>query len=377
MKKMILLSIGMIIFVSSLTAMAEEEEEQQEKERPKSVIIKYQPQQISRVIPLRTAEYGTIEEICKPMLSESGTMAYLKERNSVIIYDYETTVKKISSIIDKIDPPAVNIRIDVDFMGSTSGAKDSFNGKVNYKNFPGRNNQIIIKNGKIIKPDSIKINASQQRNSGSRNTSQFILTKSGHPARLWVGKTIVDPTWLRWRPLRPTTIISGPGGTIVVPGSDNDIVWRDIGSSLYVLPKYLGNGKIDLEVYPVVSYLVDEPENVNNMPGRGQRRRKTKRQSVRVEDISTHLTLQSGQRVYMGGVINSNKSFYKNLFGPEFLSRDDSNSILDMYITATVIDPSGQSYKSNIPETSDKSGPVLVDTPTREDPQEMFRRMRQ
>lgn len=377
MKKTIILALWVIIFTGNLLLVAEDKTDQKETTRPKTVVIKYEPKQISKVIPLKTTEYATIEKICKPMLSETGTMAYLQQRNSVILYDYEKNIRKITSIIDKIDLPAVNIRIDVDFVGSSSGANDSIYGKLKYKNFPSKNNQVIIKNGKIIKPNSIKISAHQQRNTGSRNNSQFILTKSGHPARLWVGRTIVDPSWLRWRQLRPTTIISGPGGTIVVPGSDNDVVWTDVGSSLYVLPKYLGNGKIDLEVYPVVSYLVDEPETGINKTRRGRRHKKSKRQSVRVEDVSTHLTLQSGKRVYMGGVINSNKNFYKNLFGPKFLGRNDSSSVLDMYITATVIDPSGRSYRSNIPKTSRETGPIQVDTPTREDPQEMFRRRRQ
>lgn len=365
-------------FISGLyvTAFGEEKTE----ERPKAVVIKYEPKQVSKVIPLRTVDYATIEAVCKPMLTKTGTMAYLKVRNSVIVFDYEKNVKKIAKIIDQIDLPAVNIRIDVDFVGTNSGSKDKVYGKVNYKKYPSKSNQVIIRNGKIVKPDTIKFGAVKQTNLGSRNTSQFILTKSGSSAQLWVGKRIVDPTWLRWRPLRPTHIITGPGGTIVVPGSDNDIVWRDIGSSLWVLPTYLGNGKIDVEVYPVVSYLEDEPDDDRHRGKKGKkgkRRKRPKRQTVRVQDVSTHLTLQSGQRVSMGGVISSNKNFYKNLFGPNFLSKNEENSILDMYITATAIKPGGSTHKSYIPKTSRDTSPIQVDKPTREDPQEMFKRRRQ
>lgn len=348
--------------------------EDKKTERPKSVVISYQPQQVSKIVPLKTVNYATINSICKPLLSKTGTMGYLAQRNSVIIFDYQNNVNKIAKLINKIDLPAVNIRIDVDFIGSSNRQQDKLYGKLNYKKYPTRNNQIIIKNGKIIKPNNITFDLARRRETGSRNTSQFILTKSGSPARLWVGKTIVDPSWLQYRQLRPTWVITGPGGTVVVPGSDNDIVWRDIGSSLYVLPRYLGNGKIDVEVYPVVSYLVDEPDDdfgKKNRKGKRRKKRK-KRQSVKVADVSTRLTLQSGQRVSMGGVIGSKKNFYTNLFGPDFLSRDDSNSILDMYITATVMDPSGRP-KSNIPRTSHDSSPIKINVQERENPKNMFR----
>lgn len=330
----------------------------EEKKHPNSVVITYEPEQVSKIVPLQTVAYSTIESICKPLLSKTGTMGYLPTRNSVILFDFQKNVDKITKLIRKIDLPAVNIRVAVDFIGSSSGQQDELNGKASYKKHPTKDNQIIIRNGKIVKPDNITFSARRRSQTGSRNTSQFILTKSGSPAQLWVGKTVVDPSWLQYCKLQPTLVfVNSGGGTVVVPGSDNDIVWRDIGSALYVLPKYLGNGKIDLEVYPVVSYLVDEP---NDHPrGKGKKRRRQKRQSVKVQDISTHLTLQSGQRVSMGSVISSNKNFYTNLFGPDFLSRDNKNSILDMYITATVVDPSGRpGRKSNIPRTSHDPSPI-------------------
>ena len=340
-------------------------EEAKEPTKPAPVVVNYEPRQVTKIIPLMSVSYSTIDTICRPMLSPTGTMAYLPERESVVIFDYEGNAEKIAGIIGKIDLPPVNVRIEVDFIGTSDGRKDRLSGKVSYKGHPTADNSVIIKDGKVVKPDSIVISAGQQSDIGTRNTSQFILTRSGSPAQLWVGKTIVDPSWLRYRPLRPTIGVIAPGGGfVIVPGPDNDIVWRDVGSSLYVLPTYLGNGRIDLEVYPVVSYLVDEPEEKVPRSGRAKPKRKNY-QSVRVEDISTRLTLQSGQRVSMGGVIDSNKNFYRNLFGPDFLSRDDKNSILDMYIRATVVDPGGRPVSDDKPPTGEDS--------QREDPRRLFR----
>ncbi|MBN1865159.1 MAG: hypothetical protein JW808_09685 [Victivallales bacterium] len=350
-----------VCFAPMDNCMAEEPETQG---RPKPVVVTYEPRQVTKIVPLMTVGYATIESVCKPMLSPTGTMAYLPERQSVIVFDFEANAEKIAGVIGKIDLPPVNIRIEVDFVGTSDGRNDKLHGKASYKGHPSKDNQIIIKDGKVVKPDTISISAAKRSDTGTRNTSQFILTRSGSPAQLWVGKTIVDPTWLSQRPLRPTIGLIAPGGgVVIVPGSDNDIVWRDIGSSLYVLPTYLGNGKIDIEVYPVVSYLVDEPEE-NTAKGRRRTTKRKPRQSVMVEDVSTRMTVQSGQRISMGGVIQSNKNFYTNLFGPDFLGRDDKNSILDMYIRATVVDPAGR------PAYDDGSSD---DTQQREDPRRLFR----
>ena len=340
---------GITIFLVSVNIIIADETKKINKSKKKrSVVITQTEASECKIIPLKSLSYSTIKSICKPMLSPTGTIGYLKERNSVIFFDFPGKLAKIAKIINKIDLPPVNIRITVDFLNSSTGRKDNLYGKVHYKGNRFPNNQVIIRNGKVIKPNKITFGGGITTTKGTRNTSQFIMTKSGHPARLWVGKRIVDPSWLQYRQLRPTYIISRRGGTIVVPGIDNEIVWSDIGSELYVTPTYLGNGKIDVEVYPVVTYLVDDPiEEDHKRKGKKRKKVRRKRQSVMVQDASTHLTLQSGRRVSMGGVIGSNKKFYKNLFGPNFLSRDESNSILDMYITATVVTPTGKEMKEN------------------------------
>jgi type II secretory pathway component GspD/PulD (secretin) len=321
----------------------------EEKTEKKTVVIQYDPsdRDVTKIVPLETVRYDTVNKVCKRMLSPSGTMAYLKERQSVIIFDKKSNVEKIAAFIKELDVPAVNIRIDVDFVGTSANRTKKLYGKVGYKKYPSSNNQIIIRDGKIVKPDKVIVSAGKGSLNKTRNTSQFIVTRSGHPARLWVGKTIVDPSWLRYHKIVPTIIVpTRGGGGVIIPGSDNEVVWRDIGSALYVLPTYLGNGRIKLELYPVVSYLEDDPEDV-------KKKRKKIRKNVMVQDIKTSLNLRDGQKVSMGGVISSNKNFYKSLFGPKFLDKDNTDSILDMYVTATVIKPGSSGRKSFIPRTPD------------------------
>ena len=347
-----------------------------DNKKRKTVVIKYEPkyEETSKIVPLQTVSFKTVKRICSPLLSKKGTIAYLPERSSVIVYDRKDVVDKIASLIKKIDMPAVNIRVDVDFIGSGSSRRDRLNVKFGNTKTPRKNNQFTIINGKLVPINRIEISGVRGSGTSSRNTSQFIVTKSGHDASIWAGRRIVDPTWLRNYRMSPTIIVPiRGGGAIVVPGSDNDFEWTDVGASLHVLPRAIGNDLIEVEVYPVVSYLVDEPEPERSGGRRGRRRNRRRRQSVKVEDISTKVTVKSGQRVSIGGVINSHKDFYTNLFGPNFISRDGNNSVLDMYLTATILKPGSSGRRSYIPRTP-SGGHLKIDhTPRREDPQNMFR----
>lgn len=339
-------------------------------QRPKTVVIRYDPndKDTVKVVPLETVSYQTLEEVCKPMLTKTGAMSYLRDRNAVLLVDKKSVVDKISSIIKKIDLPAVNIRIDVDFIGGGNSRHDRLNVAFYNHKTPHKKNQFTIVNGKLVPIDTVEISGVKGHGSSVRNASQFIMTLSGRAARLWVGKRIVDPTWLAQYKLIPNTVVIMPGGGFVsIPGSDNEIVWRDIGSALYVRPTYLGNGKIDLEIYPVVTYLVDDPSDNGMHPG-------PRRQAVQVEDVSTHIVVMDGQRVPIGGAITSKKDFYMNLFGPDFLSRDGSTSVVDMYVTARVVKPGQSGRRSYFPRTPRGTGKIKPEPAgDRENPRDVFR----
>jgi type II secretory pathway component GspD/PulD (secretin) len=298
-----------------------------EQEKPKTVVItketiaEMKRKELSpAVIPLQSIDYDTIDRMCRPLLSDNGVMTFEANRNSVLVVDNKEVIAKIKEIIGGLDVPAANIRIDVDFQNTGSSNEENLNVKVGYGKGV-KPNQIIINDGKIVKPKSIDINATDRHGTRIRNNSQSITTMSGHPASLFVGKTIADPSWLYNYKFLPPTVIVGGGSTIIIPSSIPGFVMRDVGSKLMVLPRLRDDGLIDVEIYPEVSY----------MDGKG------KRQAVRVESISTRMTVQEGQRINIGGAVSSNLNFYKNLFGPNLLSRDDNSNILDMYLKASVL----------------------------------------
>ncbi|MCK5844963.1 MAG: hypothetical protein KAG97_09665, partial [Victivallales bacterium] len=193
----------------------------------KTVVIKYIPkyEETSKLVPLETVSFKTVKRICEPLLSKKGTIAFLPERNTVIVYDRKDVVDKVCALIRKIDMPAVNIRVDVDFIGSGKSRRDVLNVRFGNKKTPRINNQFTMINGKLVPINRVEVSGVVGSGTSTRNTSQFIVTKSGHSASIWAGKRIVDPTWLRYYRLQPTVIVPiGGGGAIVIPGADNDFV---------------------------------------------------------------------------------------------------------------------------------------------------------
>lgn len=272
------------------------------------------------VIPLQSIDYDTIDRMCRPLLSDKGVMTYEANRNSVLIVDNKEVIAKVREIITAIDIPSANIRIDVDFQNTGSSDRENLDVKIGYGKGV-KPNQVIIDDGKIVKPKSIGINAADRHSTQIRNNSQSITTMSGSPASLFVGKTIADPSWLYNYKFLPPTVIMGGGSTVIIPSATPGFVMRDVGSKLMVLPRLRDDGLIDVEIYPEVSYI----------DGKG------KKQAVRVENVSTRLTVQEGQRISIGGAVSSNLDFYRNLFGPRLMGKDENTNVLDMYLKATVL----------------------------------------
>ena len=299
---------------------------------------------VYRLIPLRNVDYEIVNKVCRPWLDKDGVLTHEKKRNSILVYAEPEIIVKIRKFLDQTATPEYNIRIDIDKTGVQTDNTDRF--EYRYK----RPQPIIkhkdgkyykYKDGKYYKYKKYnkykkkdpRLVLQSRRKTVNRNTSQFIMTKSGHPASLWVGKTIVDPSWLRQViPMQTTTI--GPNSYTITtdpPHMEDKMV--DVGVSMYVLPRYIGNDLIEVEVYPEISRVV----------GKG------KSKAVKVTNLVTKVVVKNGARVYIGGVIDQKREKYKNIFGPDFFKRKDIGEIMNMYIKATLLKPGESGRRSPFP----------------------------
>lgn len=290
-----------------------------------------------KLIPLRNVDYEIVDRVCRPWLGKGGLLVHEKKRNSILVYAKPEAIVKIRKFLDNTVTPEVNIRIDIEKRGVQTSDSDRFTYRydkpvqvVTYKN--GRKVVSYKKPRQKSKPRLILQSRSKTGYSGSL---QFIVTKSGSPASLWVGKTVVDPSWLRQVIPKRTSTIGSNSYTITTDPPDLGSYMVNVGVALYVLPRYLGNDLIEVEVYPEITELV------------GKRRRK----NLKVNSLATKVIVKNGARVHIGGVVGQKRQAYRNVFGPDFFKRKGISETMDMYIKSTVLKAGDSGRRSPFPDT--------------------------
>lgn len=290
-----------------------------------------------KLISLRNVEYEIVDRVCRSWLGKGGVLTHEKKRNSILVYAKPETIVRIRKFLDNTATPEVNIRIDID----KRGVETADSGRLTYRyNKPikittYKNGKKIVSYGKYKKKSKPRLILSSRSQSTRSNSLQFIVTKSGSPASLWVGKTVVDPSWLRQVKPRHEVEIGSNTYSVTTDPPDMGSKMVNVGVSLYVLPRYLGNNLIEVEVYPEITQLV----------GKGRRK------NLKVSSLSTKVIVRNGARVYIGGVVNQKKQAYRNLFGPDFFKRKGISETMDMYITATVLKPGASGRRSVFPDS--------------------------
>jgi len=290
-----------------------------------------------KLISLRNVDYEIVDKVCRQWLGKGGVLVHEKKRNSILVYAKPETIVRIRKFLDKTATPEVNIRIDIEKRGVKTDDSDRFTYRYN------KPVQVVTyKNGRKVVTYKKHRQKSRQRlilQSRSKTTNldsvQFVVTKSGSPASLWVGKTVVDPSWLRQVIPRRRSTIGANSYTVTTDPPELGNYMVNVGVSLYVLPRYLGNDLIEVEVYPEISKLV----------GKG------KWKNLKVTSLASKIVVKNGARVNIGGVVSQKRQAYRNIFGPDFFKRKGISETMDMYIIATVLKLGDSGRRSFFPDS--------------------------
>mgnify|MGYP001500988896 CR=1 FL=1 len=270
----------------------------------------------SAFIGLKAMTYEEIEPFVRPMLSPDGRLGYFKARHVLVVHDIQEVLDEVRAFVEAGDANPVNIRIEVEFLSNwlhtSRGIETRYDGK--------RQPKIVIEDGKIRGPARIEVELFDQTQGGSGTNSMTVLTTSGSPASIWVGETIAQPAWLNEYNLLPLAYIRGRPGNLQITIERPELVWRDVGNALYVLPTYQeGTGLVHIELFPVVSFLD----------------RDGKSHKYRVEKVSTTIVARPGQRVLLGGGGRGMDDYLRRL--PGFEHTDEvKNRTVSMYVTPHV-----------------------------------------
>lgn len=338
-KNTVLILLFFMISPKQLYSETDKTDKKNIKKSRKSIVIDTSEPIVEKkykLIYLKDMDFKTVKQIASDWLSKGGLVVHQKKQQAVLVYDTPKVIKKIEKFINSVTEKIPNIRIEIFSKNTGSGKSGGLTVEPIYKNKSQK--RMTDKGLKIEKINGIKVDdISYKKTKKIRNTTQFIVTRSGFPASLWVGETRINPQWLNSLIIQPTIIISTSGGdTIVLDGempNADDFKWVDVGASLCVCPKYVGNGLIDVELYPEISYL----------DGKGRK------QTVKVEKLSTNLRVADGQPVKIGGLISKNKENYVNLFGPDFFRMDEIGNVMNMTIKANLMNTKQRKNQKFIP----------------------------
>lgn len=232
----------------------------------------------AKLIPLKTATFEEVEPVLSPLLSSTGRLAHTTVRNAIMVYDNPANIRMIEETMAQFDPTPENIRVWVEFDEDTTSRGVSADAST-----PG----IVIRRkrgGETRVEGEVRITGGTHMSRSDSNTRQFLMTTNNRPATLWVGKTVANPVWV-------FEYGFGRGWW------SNDIIYNNIGASLRIRPRIVGNNNIAIEVYPRITM-----EGPNPL-------------SVKAKELSTQVTVANGGTIQLGGMDQEKREAYLRLFG--------------------------------------------------------------
>ncbi len=233
---------------------------------------------VLRTFFLQTVAFAEIEDLLRAVRSPSGHLHFIESRNMVLVYDKPAVARHMQMLLQQIDRAPVNIRISVvfdeSFEGGESGIGLTQGGLVVTRERGGGTR--VEGTGTLAATDRTR--------RGRSETTQFLLVRDDRPARIWVGKTVAQPVWtfaygLRrgwWR---------------------QETDYQNIGASLWIHPRRIGDGRIRVEVYPVLT-----------LEGRDAR-------TIEARELSTEVVVADGGTIELGGLDEEKREVYRQLFG--------------------------------------------------------------
>jgi hypothetical protein len=275
---------------------------------PRHVVITQpapEDEMATATIPLRALSWEEAEPLLRPLLSPAGNLGYFAARHTLIVHDRQRHVDQVKRVVAAMDAEVVNVRLEVELQDELREY--------------GRGASLLVEERRGG-GGTATLRLEDQRRETTRNDRLMLLARSGAPARLWVGETIADPTWLRDYRLVPLLAVVAPGATLIVQPPAPQLVWRDVGAALYMQATAMDNGLVRIQMFPVVSF----------RDGDGREHR------YRVEQVQTEVFARDGQRVFVGGADEASRQFASQLFAP--LSRRERGTTrgFSLYVTPHV-----------------------------------------
>lgn len=235
---------------------------------------------------LATGDPAAAMELLRTVVPEGrGKVVYDTSARRFLVVTTPELHQRVAEILRVFDTVPRNVQIQVDIR--EVAAEHSTTAKV------------AVSGQGVVRPQGagfqVKIapELSQQSSRSDNLNSQLILVASGREAALRMGASMPFVDFL-FQYGREFNYI------------ESNIVWRDVGASLWVCPTVVGHGPtISIKLVPEVSYVANG-----------------KRQTVRYVKVTTELLVRDGESVTFGGAGDGSGFYERFLTGFSSSGRD-------------------------------------------------------
>ncbi len=260
--------------------------------------IKSVPKVETDFIPLKSLSYEEASQVAKTVLSKQGRVGFLKTRNLLVVHDVPEKIRELREVLAKVDTDPANIRIEVRFLEEGRVRGGGMGVEVDGVRI-GRTD------GRTRVEGRVRGRAGFGTSTFRDSTTQSILAGNGREARIWIGTEVADPVWVR-------EYGRGHGWWT------GEFIQRELGASLWVRPRILPDGNIEVAVYPRISVRGKEPFSVD------------------ARELGTRVVVADGQMVSIGGLDRERRQAYVKLFG---IGRLFNGSSLNVTLTPSIVAP--------------------------------------
>ena len=230
--------------------------------------------------PLKWADIDQAAEVLQDLMGKNGRVFKYKPRNELIVSASSNQHEQVKALLESLDRPLPNVRLDVDMNMSMSGSDTAFGIEGSGK--------VIIKPGPNATHFKFTPKARHQTTTGVNNTRQTLVVQSGREGHLHIGEIIPYADWLFYY-----------GKSHGYIDWDFNFTYRPIGASLIAQPEVIGQGPLlTVTLTPELTVLVGDEHK-----------------RFRFTKVATTVTGTDGQPISLGGLTNSNEFYRKFLVG--------------------------------------------------------------
>lgn len=256
---------------------------------------------VVRSYPLLNPSHESVIQTINELVGTNVNVAYVASAGKIVVTGPSNLVDKVTFLMNEINVPTPNIRIDVSFVKigkkHDSAASINTSGKVVMK--PSGKNTF-----KVTVDPSVRVNSS----SSDSNTRQTLVIRSGSPGgSIFVGQEAPYTDWL------------------LDYARQNQIVQQDfemvkVGSSLRVEATVVGSGPlINIKLTPELTGLTGK-----------------KFQRIQYTGLTTEVTVENGATIPIGGLGKDAQFSDKFLVG---VSSSGETEHLNITLTPRIINP--------------------------------------